>query len=674
MEVDTNMINEQVFNSEWYEHNIPVWGKLVAVTDDDVLADNRQIIDPDWTTRPVDQYTVNRDLKLTVEEYKEENVALNNKVNTFIDKYDNLKDRYDGLVDKYTNLHRVAHTGLYTDLVGTPVLATVATSGDYNDLSNKPAVPSMSGYATQDWVISKFLENSGKWDNIVEYLSTPLDNVKFKRPGVYLIADADHDNNPAMFALVTADSRNPNRYYLSVLDINGASGGFAYGFDDRMALYFNDQDGVDLMAEVDNDDRFALRGDLDEMYDQIKTELMQEIKPTYSWDDDQLKTIGLDEEGTEESVELLPLRNGELMVDEFSDVFVTGIPSWVHVELDDTTRNHLYLKITADPNSQSVQRSGRISVRNHDARFVLSITQAANSNTSPYEITGVSYTFNEPVNDGREHEYELLIDITKNGEEMSPQDFENDGLSVKFKVPQTLNPFVIQAGHNSLERYVQIDADSGYDELNLRTGAYDIANCVLYIVDSTDLIVASKPIKIQRYTIPFEKPQFGCLSIGVNSGSRPYIELTLYTRQLTPEENQTFGENILANLSHMSIDGVDVLKTDTYTTSERIATADGHTTLSVQNAIEVAPVSGVANKYEIKLTVEDFEQLPDPSNSQFIVCSKTDAFLPFGFTTVSFTENDQQIIGATDVDPYSYSISGSVLVNGHTYEITSSES
>ena len=34
-------------------------------------------------------------------------------------------------------------------------LATVATSGSYNDLSNKPAIPSLDGYATQYWVQSQ---------------------------------------------------------------------------------------------------------------------------------------------------------------------------------------------------------------------------------------------------------------------------------------------------------------------------------------------------------------------------------------------------------------------------------------------------------------------------------------------------------------------------------------
>lgn len=31
-------------------------------------------------------------------------------------------------------------------------LATVATSGSYNDLDDKPTIPSLTGYATQTWV------------------------------------------------------------------------------------------------------------------------------------------------------------------------------------------------------------------------------------------------------------------------------------------------------------------------------------------------------------------------------------------------------------------------------------------------------------------------------------------------------------------------------------------
>lgn len=39
-------------------------------------------------------------------------------------------------------------------ITGKPTFATVATSGSYNDLTNKPTIPSLSGYATQDWVTS----------------------------------------------------------------------------------------------------------------------------------------------------------------------------------------------------------------------------------------------------------------------------------------------------------------------------------------------------------------------------------------------------------------------------------------------------------------------------------------------------------------------------------------
>lgn len=37
----------------------------------------------------------------------------------------------------------------WSGVTGKPTFATVATSGSYNDLSNKPTIPSLSGYATQ---------------------------------------------------------------------------------------------------------------------------------------------------------------------------------------------------------------------------------------------------------------------------------------------------------------------------------------------------------------------------------------------------------------------------------------------------------------------------------------------------------------------------------------------
>ena len=43
----------------------------------------------------------------------------------------------------------------YNEISGTPTLSTVATTGSYDDLSDKPTIPSLSGYATESWVNDK---------------------------------------------------------------------------------------------------------------------------------------------------------------------------------------------------------------------------------------------------------------------------------------------------------------------------------------------------------------------------------------------------------------------------------------------------------------------------------------------------------------------------------------
>lgn len=50
---------------------------------------------------------------------------------------------YDDLLDAPA-LAAVATSGSYSDLSGAPALATVATSGSYNDLSDKPTIPALS--------------------------------------------------------------------------------------------------------------------------------------------------------------------------------------------------------------------------------------------------------------------------------------------------------------------------------------------------------------------------------------------------------------------------------------------------------------------------------------------------------------------------------------------------
>ena len=49
----------------------------------------------------------------------------------------------------------------YSKLTGAPTLATVATSGSYNDLSNKPSIPSLTGYATEAWVTNQGYGSGG---------------------------------------------------------------------------------------------------------------------------------------------------------------------------------------------------------------------------------------------------------------------------------------------------------------------------------------------------------------------------------------------------------------------------------------------------------------------------------------------------------------------------------
>jgi hypothetical protein len=51
--------------------------------------------------------------------------------------------------------------GAYSSLTGSPTLATVATSGSYNDLNDKPSIPSLTGYATETYVTTSLT-----WSNV----------------------------------------------------------------------------------------------------------------------------------------------------------------------------------------------------------------------------------------------------------------------------------------------------------------------------------------------------------------------------------------------------------------------------------------------------------------------------------------------------------------------------
>ena len=46
------------------------------------------------------------------------------------------------------DLATIATTGDYDDLIDKPSLATVATTGDYDDLTNKPTIPTVTDNST----------------------------------------------------------------------------------------------------------------------------------------------------------------------------------------------------------------------------------------------------------------------------------------------------------------------------------------------------------------------------------------------------------------------------------------------------------------------------------------------------------------------------------------------
>ena len=91
----------------------------------------------------------------------------------------NVSDLQDGWeYVKSEDLAAVATSGSYNDLDDTPDLASVATSGSYNDLSD---TPDLSGYATQadiDYVEAKVDDLEGRLPNNVSDLQDGSDYVK----------------------------------------------------------------------------------------------------------------------------------------------------------------------------------------------------------------------------------------------------------------------------------------------------------------------------------------------------------------------------------------------------------------------------------------------------------------------------------------------------------------
>lgn len=81
-------------------------------------------------------------------------------------------ENVEGLNSSWLALLQTAPTRYVTadptweQVSGKPVFASVATSGSYDDLTDKPTIPSLSGYATQSWVNSQGFLTSVAWDDI----------------------------------------------------------------------------------------------------------------------------------------------------------------------------------------------------------------------------------------------------------------------------------------------------------------------------------------------------------------------------------------------------------------------------------------------------------------------------------------------------------------------------
>lgn len=72
---------------------------------------------------------------------------------------------------KTTDVSKVATSGNYNDLSNKPALATVATSGSYNDLSNKPTIPDVSGKVDKSALAT--VATSGSYDDLKDKPTIP---------------------------------------------------------------------------------------------------------------------------------------------------------------------------------------------------------------------------------------------------------------------------------------------------------------------------------------------------------------------------------------------------------------------------------------------------------------------------------------------------------------------
>lgn len=75
--------------------------------------------------------------------------TLNNAISSKAEK--SALDNYSLTTHNHDTIYsKLSHSHAYAEITGTPTLATVATSGSYNDLTNKPTIPDTSSFITKD--------------------------------------------------------------------------------------------------------------------------------------------------------------------------------------------------------------------------------------------------------------------------------------------------------------------------------------------------------------------------------------------------------------------------------------------------------------------------------------------------------------------------------------------
>ena len=127
---------------------------------------------------------------ITNEDLESNNTELENQINLKQDKLtagSNITISEDNVISANVSATTTVN---WDDVQNKPDFATVATSGDYNDLTNKPNIPSLDGYATETYVNEAI---SGKADKteLSQYETTAHAAETYQPKGDYLTSIPD---------------------------------------------------------------------------------------------------------------------------------------------------------------------------------------------------------------------------------------------------------------------------------------------------------------------------------------------------------------------------------------------------------------------------------------------------------------------------------------------------